>query len=395
MIEKVGLVNKGLEDMIPMAWTIYANWENAGQPLDGNMSAKFAQEFKKTFSRNDIRIHFMGLWDSVNSVGTLRDQSFPYTTRSSNVDHIRHAVSIDERRSRMKQQLFNSNDSDSDSSCSTCETTSTYNSDSSLKSISDLILSLIGRTRTQHKVRREPQQKNDLVQVFFPGNHGNIGGGWESNDGNQLLSNVSLRWMLAQAIKFKVVFKLGAIGTFATTFPSYLGLLSYHHDVLALMQHYPDQLRATGVVGKYPYLPKAPICRFDGRGSTTMFESLFWWALELLPISYKIEDRYGERKRVVSPNLGESRILPEDCILHWSVFYRLHYVSDYNPTNLPPDIGEKFFQSLSQLKLFNFNTIRDYSEGLTIDKIKQDWSSQIWKVIPDELSAILEENPHL
>ncbi|RLV91802.1 Uncharacterized protein JA1_003608 [Spathaspora sp. JA1] len=407
MIEKVGLINKGLENMIPMAWNIYANWEKAGQPYE-NMTVTFAQEFKKTFSRNDIRIHFMGLWDSINSVGVLRDQMFPYAIRSSNVDHIRHAVSIDERRSKFKQQLFYSPNEESDFNSSIESTSTSDNSYSSLKSISDLLLYLLGRN-PHRSLREPPQPNNDLVQVFFPGNHGDIGGGWEPNDGNQLLSNVSLRWMLAQAIKFNVIFKPKSIGTFATTFPSYMGFLSYNHDVLTILPRYPDSLPTTTEITysasasvadsvesvKYPHLPTAPIERFVGRGSSTFIDALFWWVLELLPISYKIEDQYGQRKQVFKPNLGHHRILPTDCVLHWSVFYRLHYVSDYNPENLPPEIGEKFLQSLSQFQIFNFNLIKDYSEGLTIDKIKQDWDSQIWKVIPDELTALLQDNPDL
>lgn len=32
MIEKVGLLSHGLEEMIPYAWNIYLSWELAGQP---------------------------------------------------------------------------------------------------------------------------------------------------------------------------------------------------------------------------------------------------------------------------------------------------------------------------------------------------------------------------
>ena len=98
MIELVGLVNYGLEDMTPLAWRIYTSWEYAGQPVQlENKTLTMAKEFKKSFSRGDVKVHFMGLWDSINSVGILWDRMFPYTIKTTNVDHIRHAVSIDEK----------------------------------------------------------------------------------------------------------------------------------------------------------------------------------------------------------------------------------------------------------------------------------------------------------
>ena len=107
MIELVGLVNTGLDEMTPLAWNIYTSWEYHGQPVQiEHMTAVMANEFKKTFSRTNTRIFFMGLWDSVNSVGVLWDRIFPYTIRTSNVDHVRHAVSLDERRAKFKQQLL-------------------------------------------------------------------------------------------------------------------------------------------------------------------------------------------------------------------------------------------------------------------------------------------------
>ena len=48
---------------------------------------------------------------------------------------------------------------------------------------------------------------NDLEEVYFPGNHGDIGGGWEPTPEGLFLSDVSFRWMLAQAVKFGVRFQ--------------------------------------------------------------------------------------------------------------------------------------------------------------------------------------------
>lgn len=107
MVERVGLLSKGSEDLIGTAWKMYQAWEYAAQPSQPNYKTTLVEEFKNTFSRDqDIKIHFQGLFDSVNSVGILRDRLFPYTSRSRVVDHVRHAVSLDERRGKFKQQSF-------------------------------------------------------------------------------------------------------------------------------------------------------------------------------------------------------------------------------------------------------------------------------------------------
>ncbi|PSR94237.1 hypothetical protein BD289DRAFT_465956 [Coniella lustricola] len=48
----------------------------------------------------------------------------------------------------------------------------------------------------------------DLRQVWFPGNHGNIGGGWP----DQGIANMSMAWMMDQLTTVGVEFDLGSIG---------------------------------------------------------------------------------------------------------------------------------------------------------------------------------------
>ncbi len=71
---------------------------------------EFMRAFRETFSRPVKRIRFLGLFDTVNSVprfesAWMRRSQFPYTARSS-AKVIRHAVSIDERRAKFRQDLI-------------------------------------------------------------------------------------------------------------------------------------------------------------------------------------------------------------------------------------------------------------------------------------------------
>ena len=61
--------------------------------------------FKKAFSM-DVDIEFIGVWDTVCSVGLI-PRSLPFTTSNTSVKTFRHAVSLDERRAKFKANLFN------------------------------------------------------------------------------------------------------------------------------------------------------------------------------------------------------------------------------------------------------------------------------------------------
>lgn len=65
---------------------------------------------QETFARPVRAIRFLGLFDTVNSVphfesAWMQRSKFPYTARSS-ARVIRHAVSIDERRAKFRQDLI-------------------------------------------------------------------------------------------------------------------------------------------------------------------------------------------------------------------------------------------------------------------------------------------------
>lgn len=115
MLDHVGLLSAGNEELIRFAWKTYEKW--ASRKNDGSAAAKkeeadlytFMRGFRETFARPVRRIRFLGLFDTVNSVpkfesAWMQRSKFPYTARSS-AKVIRHAVSIDERRAKFRQDL--------------------------------------------------------------------------------------------------------------------------------------------------------------------------------------------------------------------------------------------------------------------------------------------------
>ncbi len=168
MISTIGILSRGNEEMVPFAYKSYQDYEQGVGFKTAEAHQKYMQGFKKTFCRTRARVHFLGLFDTVNSVGTFEmpfSRSTYLPTVLGTATHIRHAVSMDERRLKFKPALL-----------------------------------------VQDK-KQDERNLEDIKEVFFCGNHGDVGGGWaapgdnddddESNDPVQL-SDLTLEWMISE-----------------------------------------------------------------------------------------------------------------------------------------------------------------------------------------------------
>ncbi|KAF8597367.1 hypothetical protein BDV93DRAFT_404760, partial [Ceratobasidium sp. AG-I] len=89
MIERVGIIHTGNQEQIPFAYELYAD----SRTDDTNLSM-----FKKTFSRGNVHVQFLGAWDTVSSVGLFRSKLLPMTESCEHIVRFRHALALDERR---------------------------------------------------------------------------------------------------------------------------------------------------------------------------------------------------------------------------------------------------------------------------------------------------------
>lgn len=161
MLKNVGLLSRGNEEMIRFAWRTYEKYERATKLARRQQLEHYMKEFKATFCRNNVNITFLGLFDTVNSVGSLEvpgfRRSFPVVV-SPVAAHVRHAISIDERRARFKPALF-----------------------------------------SMHEVDPTSKHKVDIKEVWFSGDHCDIGGGWyPPRENAPLLSDIPLAWMVRE-----------------------------------------------------------------------------------------------------------------------------------------------------------------------------------------------------
>jgi Uncharacterized alpha/beta hydrolase domain (DUF2235) len=186
MISHVGLLSMGNEELVPFAYKVYQEYEQNRSPDAKKQNAQtlYMNAFKKHFCRTEqkaadvnqidispnesgIKVYFLGLFDCVSSVGNLDIPIFkatpPLPAVRGTAEHVRHAVAIDERRVKFKAALF---------------------------------------SQEQHAA------PEDIKEVWFPGNHGDVGGGWDAEaikdgparespkDDYFQLSDIALKWMI-------------------------------------------------------------------------------------------------------------------------------------------------------------------------------------------------------
>lgn len=160
--------------------------------------------------KRSVTIHFIGVWDTVGSLGIPDDfgllnlvdtekHRFHDTELSDIVEHARHALAMDERRLSFSPTLW---------------------------------------TRVA--------EGRDVKQVWFPGVHGNVGGGYANNE----LSDGPLAWMMDEAAALGVGFREGARERVR---PDPLGMM--HDSLTGIFRHLKKRPRpvprvhAAGVPG--------------------------------------------------------------------------------------------------------------------------------------------------
>ena len=105
MIHFLGLARPELAGLDRSAWAIFAD-DDQSLPV----SKRFASgaRYRHAFGiEMPARIHFVGVWDTVSAFGFVwNPRTVPYSANNPSIDHIRHAVSIDEHRACFQANLF-------------------------------------------------------------------------------------------------------------------------------------------------------------------------------------------------------------------------------------------------------------------------------------------------
>ncbi|KAB5575358.1 hypothetical protein GE09DRAFT_1264622 [Coniochaeta sp. 2T2.1] len=274
MLDYVGLLSHGNEEMVSFAWKAFSQWQcrqtdNTPEGVEKRHAMyRFLKGFRETFSRPVRRIRFLGLFDTVNSVprfetAWMERSKFPYTARSS-AKVIRHAVSIDERRAKFRQDLIYQSNNNAkkqhhdhpirdranqklhDVQENYCHSPVNGGTDAKEPNRGRNRLTIPGsrsddepvryraRSRSTRHHSRLPSQtrpvsdtasvatshagpptnyadssdgdssdedEQDIEEVWFAGGHGDVGGGWEVPPDGKSASHIPLAWMVREAMR--------------------------------------------------------------------------------------------------------------------------------------------------------------------------------------------------
>ncbi|KAJ5320468.1 hypothetical protein N7508_000751 [Penicillium antarcticum] len=271
MIQDLGLLSQGNEEMVHFAWETFSNYQQSranDPPTAKEIKLQdYLENFKTTFCRPDVGVHFLGLFDCVNSVGQFEIPFYRTSYKAianPAARHIRHAVSIHERRLKFKPALFLM-DTDKD--------------------------------------------PVDLKEVWFAGNHCDVGGGYGLQRGQKhLLSDTPLNWMIQEVLnlegsKSKLTFQTLNVD-----------------DVVKRENAFPGKEEPGTNAFEVRRETNQPHDTLRFGYGTFFVMVIMWWILECLPIFTRLELEKGKWvPRRLPPNLGASRDLPIDAEIHPSV----------------------------------------------------------------------------
>jgi uncharacterized protein (DUF2235 family) len=157
LLHMYGLIRPGNEPLVPYAIRMLTGLQRCKAAARDEYFG-LAHDFKEAMSWTDCKPWFVGVWDTVSSIGWVENPlKLPYVTNNPDIEIGRHAVAIDERRAFFRSHLW--------------------------RPAADSVT---------------PSGPKDLQQVWFPGVHCDVGGGYPESESG--LSKIALEWMVREAV---------------------------------------------------------------------------------------------------------------------------------------------------------------------------------------------------
>ncbi|KAH8989053.1 hypothetical protein EDB92DRAFT_1947605 [Lactarius akahatsu] len=198
MLHKVGLLSKDNHEQVSFAYKLYKS--------SSRKNDKLAVRFKKSFSR-EVPIEFLGVWDTVASVGIVNGQMLPFVGTNSTVKWFRQALSLDERRAKFRPNLYHRTIVDSTPKLSqtrpparTSITRRAFTFPTGPR-LRDTPHDLHDNDQDHRNVSESDGAVQRVLEVWFAGSHSDVGGGLVKDTEEHALSNIPLRWMVREILK--------------------------------------------------------------------------------------------------------------------------------------------------------------------------------------------------
>ncbi|KAJ7080747.1 hypothetical protein B0H15DRAFT_996815, partial [Mycena belliarum] len=346
MIHKVGLLPTDNHQQVPFAYKMYTRTDKTGWAQ--------SNAFKKAFS-NDVHIDFLGVWDTVDSVGLI-PRRLPFTTSNTIVRTFRHAVSLDERRAKFKANLWNfPNDREKKLGTHAAPPGTpmrppppkrrftyprrAFTAHSKTSTTSDDDETKQAKFENQYAQYHLRTRETDVLEVWFAGCHCDVGGGSVPNDTRHSLARIPLRWMIRECFKADtgIIFdaqRLRELGLDHTTLHPVVLERSPLRDIKSARIAPPPPRRSwlrrllshdrppepAPVVELVDPEPKAGLTTSmedeeDLKDALSpIYDQLqlkpFWWILEIIPMSFRSQKPDDRWVTTFGPNLGHPRKIP-------------------------------------------------------------------------------------
>ncbi|KAG6919254.1 hypothetical protein DXG01_008050 [Tephrocybe rancida] len=295
---KIGLLPRDNEQQIPFAYKLYKRIDKIGLGLCAG--------FKQTFCQ-DVKVEFVGVWDTVASVGVLAGRTLPFTNSNKAIKTFRHALSLDERRAKFRPNLFHRPTPTVAAARHDPEHASpALGNTKSIKRLLKPLKRFCKRPLQMFYLEPEPEDDGipdtDVLEVWFSGCHGDVGGGSVADKEPHSLANISLRWMVRQVQQARcgIIFDEQALeraGIPVMVFPeagddvkrpesliaSPITEVELEEDAEDALQPIHDELKANPL----------------------------WWLLEIIPLIYSWQDEKDVWHRKLRINFGRGRIIED------------------------------------------------------------------------------------
>ncbi|VDC07953.1 unnamed protein product [Peniophora sp. CBMAI 1063] len=225
MLHKIGLLSKDNDAQLPFAYRLYKS--------ELEESITIADGFKQTFCRQ-VPIEFIGVWDTVASVGLLTRRTLPFVTNNTTIRTFRHALALDERRAKFRASYYQHTAPQlagdvQRPATSTKPSMMRRATTTLMRSFSDVTEDMapadgsskikpsfwkrVSQER-QLTLRRKPLPSQPTIveqggdsyttnvrEVWFAGGHADIGGGVAADTDEASLADIPLRWMVHEAMR--------------------------------------------------------------------------------------------------------------------------------------------------------------------------------------------------
>ncbi|KAI6024558.1 hypothetical protein EDC04DRAFT_242602 [Pisolithus marmoratus] len=202
MLHKVGLLPRCNHQQVPFAYKMYTKDDKEGWDQ--------STAFKKAFSI-DVDIEFVGVWDTVNSVGII-PRRLPFTKGNNKIRYFRHALALDEHRTRFMPNFQNrSSAADNKLGVQKGEMPRSGKKKPPTAHLPHDKLPQEKNSSNEHHPETSLQamerhysqsiSKTDAEEVWFAGCHCDVGGGSVKNGTRHSLARISLRWMIREIFK--------------------------------------------------------------------------------------------------------------------------------------------------------------------------------------------------